>query len=131
MEVVLPSFLKPKHKNALGFVHNSTVQNFPNCEMSACCRKKRKILPAAKAKWNNIKRKIYRIADRIGVSNSGTKYLTSKKNWYIRIYIRECISRQYTLRIISLYYFVCSLMVSGFGFFLYDEVKIKPFPVLV
>lgn len=41
----------------------------------------------------------------------------SKKNWFIRIYIRNCISRQHTLRIVSLYYFVFSLIVSGFGAF--------------
>lgn len=40
-----------------------------------------------------------------------------KKNLFIRICIEECVSRQHTLRIVSLYYFVCSLMVSGFGFF--------------
>lgn len=117
MEVVLPSLLKPKHKNALDFVHNLKAQNFPNCkEIWACCKKK-KHLPAAKDKWNNIKWKIYIREDRIAVSNLGTEYLMSKKNWFIRIYIRACISRQHTLRIVSLYYFVFSLMVSGFGAF--------------
>lgn len=73
MEAVLPSLLKPKHKNALDFVHNLTAQNFPNCkEIWACCRKKKKILSAAKAKWNIIKWKMYIRADRIAVSNSGT-----------------------------------------------------------
>lgn len=49
MEVVLPSSLKPEHKNALGFVHNLTAQNFPNCnEILACYRKITH--PAAKAK---------------------------------------------------------------------------------
>lgn len=48
-EVVLPSSLKPEHKNALGFVHNLTAQNFPNCnEILACYRKITH--PAAKAK---------------------------------------------------------------------------------
>lgn len=36
-----PYFFKPKHKNALGFVHNLTAQNFPNCKnIWTCCRKK-------------------------------------------------------------------------------------------
>lgn len=89
--------------------------------------KKRKILPAAKAKWNNIKWKIYKREDRIAVSNSGIWYLMSKKNWFIRIYIREHISRQHTLRIISLYCFFSILWFQDLGFFIWWS-EIKKFP---